>query len=127
MPPQNALSIVKGKPRLGVPIASVGKIICIGLNYTDHAKEVGAPIPKEPIIFMKPTSSLNGPNDDVMLPRGILINKKKKGNKPPLSDSKRSDWEVELGVVIGDKTKSVSETRALQHVAGYTIVNDVSE
>ncbi len=76
---------------------------------------------------MKPTSSLNGPNDDVMLPRGILINKKKKGNKPPLSDSKRSDWEVELGVVIGDKTKSVSETRALQHVAGYTIVNDVSE
>ena len=71
------LSIVKGKPRLGVPIASVGKIICIGLNYTDHAKEVGAPIPKEPIIFMKPTASLNGPNDDVMLPRGILINKKK--------------------------------------------------
>ncbi len=121
------LPLVKGKPRLGVPIASVGKIVGIGLNYSDHAKEVGAPIPKEPIIFMKPTSSLNGPDDNVMLPKGILINKKKKGVPAPLSDSKRSDWEVELGIVIGDMARSVPESRAMQYVAGYTIINDVSE
>ena len=119
------LNIVKGKPRLGVPVSNIGKIVCIGLNYVDHAKEVGAPLPKEPIIFLKPTSSLCGPNDEVMLPKGIIP---KKGKTPSrLVDSKRSDWEVELGIVIGDKARSVPESKALQHIAGYTIVNDVSE
>ena len=119
------LNIVKGKPRLGVPVSNIGKIVCIGLNYVDHAKEVGAPLPKEPIIFLKPTSSLCGPNDEVMLPKGIIP---KKGKMPSrLVDSKRSDWEVELGIVIGDKARSVPESKAMQHVAGYTIVNDVSE
>jgi len=119
------LNIVKGKPRLGVPVSDIGKIVCIGLNYVDHAKEVGAPLPKEPIIFLKPTSSLSGPNDEVMLPKGIIL---KNGKTPSrLVDSKRSDWEVELGIVIGDKAKSVPESKAMQYVAGYTIVNDVSE
>ena len=119
------LNIVKGKPRLGVPVSNIGKIVCIGLNYVDHAKEVGAPLPKEPIIFLKPTSSLSGPNDEVMLPKGIIP---KKGKTPSrLVDSKRSDWEVELGIVIGDKARSVPESKAMQYVAGYTIVNDVSE
>jgi 2-keto-4-pentenoate hydratase/2-oxohepta-3-ene-1,7-dioic acid hydratase in catechol pathway len=119
------LNIVKGKPRLGVPISNIGKIVCIGLNYIDHAKEVGAPLPKEPIIFLKPTSSLAGPFDDVMLPKGIIP---KRGKTPSrIVDSKRSDWEVELGIVIGDKAKAVPETKAMQYVAGYTIVNDVSE
>ena len=119
------LNIVKGKPRLGVPVSNIGKIVCIGLNYVDHAKEVGAPLPKEPIIFLKPTSSLCGPYDEVMLPKGIIL---KKGKTPSrLVDSKRSDWEVELGIVIGDKAKSVPESKAMQYVAGYTIVNDVSE
>ena len=121
----NKLNIVRGKPRLGVPVSDIGKIVCIGLNYVDHAKEVGAPLPKEPIIFLKPTSSLTGPNDEVMLPKGILL---KNGKTPSrLVDSKRSDWEVELGIVIGDKAKSVPESKAMQYVAGYTIVNDVSE
>ena len=119
------LNIVKGKPRLGVPVSNIGKIVCIGLNYVDHAKEVGAPLPKEPIIFLKPTSSLSGPNDEVMLPKGIIPKKGKTPSK--LVDSKRSDWEVELGIVIGDKARSVPESKAMQHIAGYTIVNDVSE
>ena len=119
------LNIVKGKPRLGIPVSNIGKIVCIGLNYVDHAKEVGAPLPKEPIIFLKPTSSLCGPNDEVMLPKGIIL---KKGKTPSrLVDSKRSDWEVELGIVIGDKARSVQESKAMQYIAGYTIVNDVSE
>ena len=119
------LNIVRGKPRLGVPVSDIGKIVCIGLNYVDHAKEVGAPLPKEPIIFLKPTSSLTGPNDEVMLPKGIIL---KNGKTPARTvDSKRSDWEVELGIVIGDKAKSVPESKAMQYVAGYTIVNDVSE
>ncbi len=119
------LNIVKGKPRLGVPVSNIGKIVCIGLNYVDHAKEVGAPLPKEPIIFLKPTSSLCGPNDEVMLPKGIIP---KKGKTPArLVESKRSDWEVELGIVIGDKARCVPESKAMQHIAGYTIVNDVSE
>ncbi len=119
------LNIFKGKPRLGVPVSNIGKIVCIGLNYVDHAKEVGAPLPKEPIIFLKPTSSLCGPNDEVMLPKGIIP---KKGKTPSrLVDSKRSDWEVELGIVIGDKARSVPESKAMQYIAGYTIVNDVSE
>lgn len=119
------LNVVKGKPRLGVPISNIGKIVCIGLNYVDHAKEVGAPLPKEPIIFLKPTSSLNGPFDDVMLPKGILL---KKGKNPSrVIESKRSDWEVELGIVIGDTAKSIPESKAMQYIAGYTLINDVSE
>lgn len=102
---------VPGRPRIGVPVADIGKIVCIGLNYVDHAKEVGAPIPEEPIVFMKPTSALNGPNDVVEMPKG----------------SKKSDWEIELGVVIGTAANNVPKSRALQHVAGYTVVNDVSE
>jgi len=94
-----------------LPIERPGKIVCVGLNYTDHAKETGAAIPKEPILFMKATSSLNGPNDDVMLPKG----------------SQKSDWEVELGIVIGSVTRYVSVHDSLKHVAGYCIVNDVSE
>lgn len=105
------LPIVRGKPRFGVPIAQVGKFIGIGLNYSDHASEAGMPLPNEPIVFMKATSSLSGPSDPVMLPKG----------------SKKSDWEVELGVVMGAKAQYVSERNALQHVAGYCIVNDVSE
>ena len=119
------LNVVKGRPRLGVPISNIGKIVCIGLNYVDHAKEVGAPLPKEPIMFLKPTSSLSGPFDDIMLPKGLLLKKGKGASK--VIDSKRSDWEVELGIVIGDKARSISETKAMQAVAGYTIVNDVSE
>lgn len=102
---------VTGRPRIGVPVADIGKIVCIGLNYIDHAKEVGAAIPEEPIVFMKPTSALNGPNDIVEMPKG----------------SKKSDWEIELGVVIGTAANNVPKSRALQHVAGYTVVNDVSE
>lgn len=102
---------VAGRPRIGVPVADIGKIVCIGLNYIDHAKEVGAAIPEEPIVFMKPTSALNGPNDIVEMPKG----------------SKKSDWEIELGVVIGTAANNVPKSRALQHVAGYTVVNDVSE
>jgi 2,4-diketo-3-deoxy-L-fuconate hydrolase len=105
------LPTVRGTPRFGVPISQVGKFIGIGLNYSDHAAEAGMPIPMEPIVFMKATSSLSGPNDPIMLPKG----------------SKKSDWEVELGVVIGTKAQYVSERNALQYVAGYCIVNDVSE
>lgn len=105
------LPVVRGMPRFGVPIAQVGKFIGIGLNYSDHAAEAGMPIPNEPIVFMKATTSLSGPNDPVMLPK----------------NSKKSDWEVELGIVIGTKTQYVSERNALQHVAGYCIINDESE
>ena len=105
------LPLVKGRPRFGVPWNTPGKLICIGLNYVDHAKETGNPIPKEPIVFLKANSSLNGPNDTVMMPKG----------------SKKSDWEVELGVVIGTRADNVSQKDALNHVAGYTICNDVSE
>ena len=105
------LPLVDGDMRLGVPVAGVGKIVCIGLNYSDHAAEAGMAIPDEPIVFMKATSALTGPNDRVQLPRGSV----------------RGDWEVELGVVIGKPAKYVTEAEALDHVAGYTIVNDVSE
>lgn len=105
------LPIVVGNPRLGTPVAGVGKFIAIGLNYFDHAAEVGAKPPAEPIVFMKATSAISGPFDAVSLPRG----------------SQKSDWEVELGVVIGKPAKYVDEATALDHVAGYTIVNDVSE
>ncbi|HJV86823.1 MAG TPA: fumarylacetoacetate hydrolase family protein [Noviherbaspirillum sp.] len=105
------LPLARGTPRWGVPIAQVGKFIGIGLNYSDHAAEAGMPLPKEPIVFMKATTSLSGANDPVMLPKG----------------SKKSDWEVELGVVIGTMARSVPEKDALSHVVGYCVVNDVSE
>lgn len=106
-----ALPAVSGDPRLGCPVAGVSKCIGIGLNYSDHAEETGSPIPTEPIIFTKAVSSIQGPNDDVMLPK----------------DSVKSDWEVELGVVIGTRASYVSEDQALNHVAGYLLANDVSE
>jgi 2-keto-4-pentenoate hydratase/2-oxohepta-3-ene-1,7-dioic acid hydratase in catechol pathway len=105
------LPVVAGKPRLGVPVTQIPKLVCVGLNYTDHAKETGAATPKEPILFMKAITALNGPSDDVVL----------------LKNSQKSDWEVELGIVIGSVTRYVSERDALKHVAGYTLVNDVSE
>ena len=106
-----SLPLVKGKPRLGCPVAHVGKFIAIGLNYADHAAESGMPIPKEPIVFMKATTCIQGPNDDVMLPK----------------NSVKTDWEVELGVVIGTTARYVSQKDALNHVAGYCLINDVSE
>ena len=102
---------VAGSPRLGPCVAGVGKFICVGLNYSDHAAESNMPVPAEPIIFMKATSSICGPNDDVVIPRG----------------SQKSDWEVELGVVIGKPAKYVSEADAMSHVAGFCVVNDLSE
>jgi len=102
---------VNSSPRLGVPYVGIGKFVAIGLNYSDHAKEAGMPIPSEPIVFMKATTCISGPSDDVIQPRG----------------STKLDWEVELGVVIGTTAKYVSEAEALSHVAGYCIVNDVSE
>jgi 2-keto-4-pentenoate hydratase/2-oxohepta-3-ene-1,7-dioic acid hydratase in catechol pathway len=107
----SSLPKVSGSPRFGVPVANVQKLICIGLNFSDHAKETNMPIPTEPVVFMKAISALNGPNDRVMLPKG----------------SKKSDWEVELAFVIGKTARSVSESEALDYVAGYTICNDVSE
>jgi 2-keto-4-pentenoate hydratase/2-oxohepta-3-ene-1,7-dioic acid hydratase in catechol pathway len=107
----NALPVVSGTPRLGVPYVGMSKFLAVGLNYADHAAEAGLPVPKEPVIFMKALSCLTGPNDPIMLPRG----------------SKRTDWEVELGVVIGRTARYVSEADALKHVAGYCLVNDVSE
>ena len=101
----------RGKPRLGCPLAHVGKFIGIGLNYSDHAAEAGMPVPKEPIVFMKATTCIVGPNDDVMLPKGSV----------------KSDWEVELGIVIGTVARHVSQKDALNFVAGYTLVNDLSE
>ena len=106
-----SLPLVEGSPRLGPPVGRVGKFIGIGLNYLDHAAETGMEPPEHPIVFMKATSSIVGPNDTVSLPRS----------------SQHSDWEVELGVVIGKPAKYVSEADALGHVAGYCIVNDVSE
>jgi 2-keto-4-pentenoate hydratase/2-oxohepta-3-ene-1,7-dioic acid hydratase in catechol pathway len=105
------LPLVKGSPRIGSPVNGVGKFIAIGLNYADHAAESGLPIPAEPIVFMKATTCIQGPNDPVMLPKG----------------SKKTDWEVELGVVIGSKARYVSQKEALNFVAGYCTINDVSE
>jgi 2-keto-4-pentenoate hydratase/2-oxohepta-3-ene-1,7-dioic acid hydratase in catechol pathway len=105
------LSLVHGDHRLGPPIAKVGKVIAVGLNYADHAAESGLEVPKEPVLFMKATSAISGPYDDVILPRG----------------SKKGDWEVELAIVIGKEARYVSEEEAADHVAGYTICNDVSE
>ncbi len=106
-----SLPAVSGNPRLGPPVAHMKNFVCIGLNYADHAAETGADIPKEPIIFMKSLSALNGPNDDVEIPR----------------NSKKTDWEVELAVIIGTKAKYVAEADALNYVAGYAVCNDVSE
>jgi 2,4-diketo-3-deoxy-L-fuconate hydrolase len=102
---------VSGQTRIGPCVASVGKFICIGLNYSDHAAESGMAVPSEPVIFMKATSSICGPDDDVLIPRG----------------SQKMDWEIELGVVIGKPGKYVEEANVLSHVAGYCIVNDLSE
>ncbi len=106
-----SLPEVDGSVRLGEPVANVGKVICVGLNYSDHAEEAGMPIPEEPVLFMKAQSSITGPNDDVLLPPG----------------SEKLDWEVELGIVIGKAASYVDEASAMDYVAGYTIVNDVSE
>jgi len=105
------LPLVDGSPRLGPCVGQVGKFICIGLNYADHAAEAGMALPEEPIIFFKATSSICGPNDAIEIPRTSI----------------KTDWEVELGVVIGKHTKYVSPQEALDHVAGYCVVNDVSE
>ena len=105
------LPVVRGNPRLGVPYAGISKFVAIGLNYSDHAAEAGMPIPSEPIIFMKATTSLCGPNDDIIQPK----------------NSTKLDWEVELGIVIGTKAQYVPESKALDYVAGYCVINDVSE
>ncbi|MGI4746674.1 MAG: fumarylacetoacetate hydrolase family protein [Janthinobacterium lividum] len=107
----STLPAVAGAPRFGPCVGAVGKFVCIGLNYSDHARETGAPIPKEPILFSKWTSAIIGPNDDVEIPVG----------------SEKTDWEVELGVVIGHGGRNIAEAQALDHVAGYCVINDVSE
>ncbi|AEF43730.1 Ureidoglycolate lyase [Serratia sp. AS12] len=107
----NQLPLVEGQPRLGPCVGQIGKFICIGLNYADHAAETGAAIPDEPVVFSKWTSAVVGPNDDVQIPR----------------DSVKTDWEVELGVIIGQGGRYISEQDALRHVAGYCVINDVSE
>ena len=105
------LPLVEGNPRIGPCVTKVGKFICIGLNYSDHAAETGAQVPPEPIVFFKATSAICGPNDDIEIPR----------------TSTATDWEVELGVVIGKHTKYIDEADAMDHVAGYCLINDVSE
>ncbi len=105
------LPLVKGNPRLGPCVAGTGKFICIGLNYADHAAESGLNVPPEPVVFMKATSAIIGPSDEVEIPRGSV----------------KSDWEVELGVVIGSHAKYVPQEKAMDHVAGYCVVNDLSE
>ena len=105
------LPIVNGNLRLGVPYVGIGKFVAIGLNYSDHAKEAGMPIPTEPVVFMKATTCISGPYDDIVQPKG----------------STKLDWEAELGIVIGTRAQYVSEDKALEHVAGYCVVNDVSE
>jgi 2-keto-4-pentenoate hydratase/2-oxohepta-3-ene-1,7-dioic acid hydratase in catechol pathway len=107
----SGLPLVNGNPRLGPCVGKVSKLICIGLNYSDHAAETGSPIPKEPILFQKAVSCIVGPNDDIMLPK----------------DSVKTDWEVELGVVIGKTCRYVPEENVFDHIAGYCVVNDVSE
>jgi 2-keto-4-pentenoate hydratase/2-oxohepta-3-ene-1,7-dioic acid hydratase in catechol pathway len=105
------LPVVRGRPRLGCPLAGIGKVVCIGLNYTDHAKEVGLPLPDEPVVFIKANSAISGPNDPIVRPRG----------------AGKLDYEVELGAVIGRDAKHVSEADAMKHVAAYCIVDDFSE
>jgi len=107
----SALPVVFGFPRYGAPVARIGKFICVGLNFTDHATESGMAVPEQPVIFMKASTAIVGANDEVVIPRG----------------GEKTDWEVELGVVIGDTARDVPVSEALTHVAGYLIVNDVSE
>ena len=107
----STLPQVEGNPRLGAPVGRVGKIVCVGLNYADHAAESGQPVPEQPVLFMKATTAIVGAFDGVVIPRGAA----------------KTDWEVELGVVIGEAARDVPRERALGHVAGYLIVNDVSE
>lgn len=107
----SSLPLVSGNPRIGPCVGRVGKFICIGLNYSDHAAESGMKVPAEPVVFMKATSAVCGPNDNVIIPR----------------NSAKTDWEVELGVVIGAEAKYVDESKALDYVAGYCVVNDLSE
>lgn len=107
----NTLPLVSGAPRIGACVGNVGKVVAIGLNYRKHAEEAGMPIPSEPIFFMKATSSICGPNDDVIIPRG----------------SEKTDYEVELAIVIGSKASYISPEAAKKHIAGYCVVNDVSE
>ncbi|MEG4644933.1 ureidoglycolate lyase [Paracoccus sp. APAP_BH8] len=107
----DGLPIVSGQPRLGPCVGHVPKFVAIGLNYADHAAEAGLPVPSEPVVFSKWTSCIIGPDDDVVIPPG----------------ARKTDWEVELGVVIGSRASQVSETAALEHVAGYCVVNDISE
>jgi 2,4-diketo-3-deoxy-L-fuconate hydrolase len=107
----SSLPLVEGAPRLGACVGKIGKFVCIGLNYSDHAAETGATVPPEPVVFNKWTSAVIGPNDDVEIPRG----------------SSKTDWEVELGVVIGKGGRYIDEADALAHVAGYCVINDVSE
>ncbi|CUH44949.1 fumarylacetoacetate hydrolase family protein [Ruegeria atlantica] len=106
-----SLPLVDGQPRIGACVGQVGKFVCIGLNYADHAAESGMELPQEPVIFFKATSAIIGPNDTVEIPRGSV----------------KTDWEVELGVVIGKEAKYLSEAEALNHVAGYCVINDISE
>ncbi len=105
------LPVVRGRPRLGCPLSGIGKIVCIGLNYTDHAREVGLPLPTEPVLFIKASSAINGPHDAIVRPRNAV----------------KLDYEVELGAVIGREARNVTEADALKHVAAYCIVDDVSE
>ena len=106
-----SLPVVTGSPRIGACVGRIGKFICVGLNYADHAAESGMLVPPEPVLFMKATSAVCGPNDDVIIPKGSL----------------KTDWEVELGVVIGREARYVDEADAMSHVAGYCVINDVSE
>ena len=106
-----SLPVVTGSPRIGACVGRIGKFICVGLNYADHAAESGLAVPPEPVLFMKATSAVCGPNDDVIIPKGSL----------------KTDWEVELGVVIGREARYVDEAQAMAHVAGYCVINDVSE
>ena len=106
-----SLPLVRTEPRFGVPYTGISKFVCIGLNYVDHAQEAGLNVPLEPVVFLKATTAISGPNDDILLPPGAT----------------RLDWEVELGVVIGTRAQNVREDEALKYVAGYCIVNDISE
>lgn len=108
---ETTLSKVQGTPRYGAAVGNIGKFICVGLNYADHAAESGMDVPKQPVLFMKATTAVVGPNDCVMIPRG----------------SRKTDWEVELGVVVGEIARDVSVEAALDYVAGYSVINDVSE
>jgi 2,4-diketo-3-deoxy-L-fuconate hydrolase len=107
----STLPRVDGTPRFGVPVAHVGKMLCVGMNYADHAAETNAPVPEQPVLFMKATTAIGGANDTVVIPRGSV----------------KTDWEVELGVIIGEVTRYVDVNQALDHVAGYAVINDLSE